>query len=170
MSQDVPEQSSDSDSNFSTEESVNWTTGRKEMPSYNQIVLQESASIETDLSNYNGHESQDFQLTLLQSDSTTPNEPFSPLPGDGNKNGYQSLDGKLTIGCLQRAQKNTSHCSLNDLGKRNQTDVLRTEDFLSFLCMRKENQQMPGLLQHFKVTKTRGITRSSQCRKRKLAE
>ena len=29
---------------------------------------------------------------------------------------------------------------------------------------------MPGLLRRFKVTKTRGFTRSSQCRKRKLAE
>ena len=140
------------------------------MPSYNQILLQESVSIDSDLSSYNGHENQDIQRTLSQSDSTTPNEPSSSLPGDGNKNGYQSLDGKLTIGCLQRAQTNTSQCPLNDLGKQNQTDVLRTEDFLSFLCMRKENQQMPGLLRHFKVTKTRGITRSSQCRKRKLAE
>ena len=66
ISQDVPEQSSDSDSNFSTEESLNWTPGRKEMPSYNQILLQESASIESGLSSYSGHESQDFQLTLLQ--------------------------------------------------------------------------------------------------------
>ena len=170
MSQDVPEQSSDSESNFSTEESVNWTPGRKEMPSYNQILLQESASIESDMSSYNGHDSQDFQLTLSQSDSTTPNEPSSPLPGDGNKNGYQSLDSKLTIACLQRAQKNTLQCPVSDLGKRSQTDILRTEDFVSFLCMRKEYQQMPGLLRHFKVTKTRGITRSSQCRKRKLAE
>ena len=92
------------------------------------------------------------------------------MPSDGNKNGYQSLDSKSTIGCLQRAQKNTSQCYLIDLGKRNQTDVLRMEDFVSFLCMRKEYQQMPGLLRHFKVTKTRDITRSSQCRKRKLAE
>ena len=76
------------------------------MPSSNQIVLQESASIESDLSSYNGHESQDFQLTLSQLDSTTPNEPSSPLPADDcNKHGYQSLDGKFTIGCLQHVQK-----------------------------------------------------------------
>ena len=170
VGQDIPEQSSDSDSNFSTEESVNWTPGRKAMPSHNQILLQESASIESDLSSYNGHESQDFQLTLSQSDSTTPNEPSSPLPSDSNKNGYHSIDSKLTIGCLQRPQRNTSQCTLNELGKRDQTNVLRTEDFVSFLCMRNENQQMPGLLRHFKVTKAKSITRSSQCRKRKLAE
>ena len=110
------------------------------MPSYNQILVQESASIESDLSSYNGHKNQDFQLTLLQSDSTTPNEPSSPLLGDGNKNGYQNLDGKLTIGCLQHVQKNTLQCPLNnDLGKRNQTNIIRMEDFLSSLCIRKEN-------------------------------
>ena len=84
MSQDVPEQLSDSDSNFSIEESVNWTPGRKE--------------------------------------------------------------SNLTIECLQRAQKNTSQCHLIDLGKLNQTDVLRTEDFVSFLCMRKEYQHCYGTL------------------------
>ena len=164
VSQDIPEHSSDSDSNFSTEDFVSWTPGKKELPSYNQLLQQESASVvESDLSSNNGIEVQDFQLTLSQSESNTPNEASSPLPNEGNKQCYHNL-----AGCLHRVQKNYSHC---ELGKQRQTDVLRTEDFLSFLCMRNENQQLPGLLQHFKATKSRGIGRAlSQCRKRKLAD
>ena len=171
MNQDVPEQSSDSDSNFSAEEFVRWTPSKKEL-SYNQIHLQESASVESDLSSYNDPEILDFQLTLSQSDSTTPNEVSSPLPSDSNKHCYQNLDNKFTAVRLYHAQKTHGmpH-TLNDLGKQTQTNVIKTEDFLSFLCMRNENEQLPGLLQHYTVTKARGVARaSSQCRKRKLAD
>ena len=69
---------------------------------------------------------------------------------------------------ISQKTQDLSH-SLNELGKQNQSDVLKTEDFLSFLCMRNENEQLPGLLRHFKA---RGaVTRaSSQYRKRKLAD
>ena len=170
MSQYMSEQSSDSDSNFSTEEFVRWTPSKNELSSYNQIHSQESASVESDLSSYNGHEILDFQLTLSQSDSTTPNEVSSPVPNDSNKHCYQNLNSKLAVSSLYHSQKTQglSH-SLNELEKQNQSDVLKTEDFLSFLCMRNENEQLPGLLRHFKA---RGaVTRaSSQYRKRKLAD
>ena len=39
MSQDIPEHSSDSDSNVSTEELVRWTPSNKELSSYNQMYL-----------------------------------------------------------------------------------------------------------------------------------
>ena len=170
MNQDIPEQSSDSDSNFSTEELVRWTPSNKELLSYNQMHLQEPASVESDLSSYNGHETPDFQLTLSQSDSATPNEAPSPLPSDGDRQCYQSLDSKLatsSLYCAQRSQ-GVPH-GLSELKKQSQTDVLKTEDFLSFLCMRNENEQLPGLLRHFIVTKARGVARASNhCRKRKL--
>ena len=172
MSQDIPEQSSDSDSNFSTEELARWTPSNKELSSYNQMHLQESASVESDLSSYNGHEILDFQLTLSQSDSATPNEVSSPLPNDSDRHCYQNLDSKLATSSLYHAQKTQGlpH-SLNELGKQSQTDVLKTEDFLSFLCLRNENEQLPGLLRHFTITKARGVARASnQCRKRKLAD
>ena len=167
----LPEQSSDSDSDFSTEELVRWTPTNKEL-SYNQMHLQESASVESDLSSYNGHEILDFQLTLSQSDSATPNEVSSPLPNDSDRHCYQNFDSKLATSSLYHAQKTQGlpH-SLNELGKQSQTDVLKMEDFLSFLCMRNENEQLPGLLRHFTITKARGVARASnQCRKRKLAD
>ena len=174
MSQDIPKHSSDSDSNVSTEELVRWTPSNKELSSYNQIHLQESwsACVESDLSSYNGHEILDFQLTLSQSDSATPNEVSSPLPNDSDSHCYQSLDSKLATSSLYHAQKTQGlpH-SLNELGKQSQTDVLKMEDFLSFLCMRNENEQLPGLLWHFTITKARGVARASnQCRKQKLAD
>lgn len=168
MSQDVPEQSSDSDSNFSAEELVSWTPSKKELSTYNQIHSQESASIESDLSSYNGHDTSDFQLILSQSDSNTPNEAPSPLPIDSNKNCYQNLDSKLTTAYLQHTQKPRI---LHDLRRQNKMDILKTEDFLSFLCMRNENEQLPGIIRHFTVTKARGVTKaSSQCRKRKIPD
>ena len=166
MIQDEPDNSSDSDSNFSTVEFLRWAPNKKD------IMAQESASIASDLSSYNGHEALDFQLTLSQSDSGTPNEAPSPIPSDNSKHCYQSLDSKLTSNSLYHAQKmqHLSH-SLTGLGKQGQNDVLKTEDFLSFLCMRNENEQLPGLLRHFTVTRGRGVTRaSSHCRKRKLVD
>ena len=157
LSQGLPDQSSsDSDSNFSAEEMVSWTPDKKELSSYSQIHLQESASIESDdLSSCNDHETLDFQLSLSQSDSTTPNEVSSPLPSDSSKPCYQNLDNKLTTGCLYHTQKNVSQClpqTLHKLGKRSQNDnVFRTEDFVSFLCMRNDNERLPaGLLQLIK--------------------
>ena len=170
MSQEMPEQSSDSDSNFSTEEFVRWTPGKEQLLSYNQLHLQESAgSVESDLSSYNGQEMMDFHLTLSQSDSTTPNEVSSPLPSDNGKHCYHSLDSKLATSSLYIAQKRQS--LPHELGRQNQSGVLNTEDFVSFLCMRSENEHLPGLMRHFNVTKTKGATRaSSQCRKRKLGD
>ena len=61
VSQDIPEHSSDSDSNFLTKDFVTWTPSKKELPLYNQILQQESASVvESDLSSNNGIEVQDF--------------------------------------------------------------------------------------------------------------
>ena len=170
MSQDLPEQSSDSDSNFSTEEFVRWTPGKEELLSYNQLHLQESAgSVESDLSSYNGQEMMDFHLTLSQSGSTTPNEVSSPLPSDNNKHCYHSLDNKLATSSLYLAQKTQS--MPHKLGRQNQKDVLNTEDFVSFLCMRSENEHLPGLIRHFSVTKAKGAAKAStQCRKRKLGD
>ena len=75
-----------------TEEYVRWTPGKKEMSLHtSRVRLQESASIESDLSSYNGHEILDLQLALSQSDSATPNEVSSPLPSDNNKHYYQTL-------------------------------------------------------------------------------
>lgn len=172
MGQDAPEQSSDSDSDFSAEEIVSWTPGKKELSSYNQMQLQDSASTESDLSSYNGRETPDFHLTLSQSDSATPNDVSSPMTNDNSRHCYQSLESKLTSSrCLYHAQKNILHQLPCQLGRQNQSDILKTEDFLSFLCMRNENEQLPGLLQQFRVTKVRGVTRGlSQCRKRKLTD
>jgi len=166
MGQDLPEQSSDSDSDFSAEKLMSWTPGKKEL-SYNQIQSQEPASMESDLSSC---ETPDFQLTLSQSDSVTPNDASSPLTTDNNRHCYQSIESKLTSSrYLYHAQKNMSHqLPCQQLGRQNQSDILQTEVFLSFLCMRNENEQLPGLLQHFRVNKVRGVTRGlSQCRKRK---
>jgi len=143
----------DSESNFS-EDFESWAVPKSEVLVYNQGGILES-NLESDLSSFEENGSLDFQLMLSQSDSTTPNDVASPLDrctrdlfGDKPESSQSKAPVQPPPVCRFRVEE--------------QGSVPKTEDFLSFLCMRQENEEFPGLLQCFKVTKTKGVTRGSK--------
>jgi len=152
----------DSESNFS-EEFESWTVPKSELLSCNQGGILGS-NLESDLSSYEENESLDFQLLLSQSDSTTPNDVASPL----DKCTRDLFGEKTAISTQSTAPTQSNQVSRFRVEEKG--SVPKTEDFLSFLCMRQENEEFAGLSQCFTVTKAKGATRGlKNSRKRRCA-
>jgi len=144
----------DSESNFS-EEFESWSVPKSEVLSYNQGGILAS-NLESDLSSYEENESLDFQLLLSQSDSTTPNDVASPLDRCS-----RDLFGEKPATSTQSTVP-TQSSQVCRFRVEEQGSVPKTEDFLSFLCVRRENEEFSGLSQCFTVTKPKSTARGSK--------